>query len=259
MKTIILRLFIVLLAIMFLSTPVMAKSNKSDKKPWYSYFVLKAKIKSLERKLRSKIKEIRKLEYKNRKLAQQKQGPPGPQGPAGPMGPMGPKGPEGKIPDLEGRIADLEDMIADLGGSTGGTYTGDTPRLICPGCWFPGDKPPNEVLARLEGAYLPHASMTGIDLSDAVLIGADLRGATIKWADLSGADLTDVDFRAMPWRGFFDGRENVFNTDLTGTNMTGATLDGIKWGNTICPDGTNSDNTSGGICEGDHLIPQPVP
>ena len=83
MKKNIMLLFIIFLAVMFLSTPVMAKSKKSDKKPWYSYFAMKAKIISLERKLRSKIKEIRKLKYKAQKLASQKRGPRGPQDPHG--------------------------------------------------------------------------------------------------------------------------------------------------------------------------------
>jgi hypothetical protein len=214
MKKNIMLLFVILLAVMFLSTPVMAKSKKSDKKSWYSYVVLKSKIKMLERKLRSKIKEIKKLQNKARKLSSQKRGPRGLQGEPGPQGPQG--------------------------------------LAVCPGCWFPGDVPPTEVLERLEGAYLPHAYMSGIDLSGAYLIGADLRGASITWADLSGADLSGVNFSPMPWVNY-KGVPSLFNANLTGTDMTGVTLDGVIWDNTICPDGTNSDN-NGGTCE-DNLEP----
>ena len=36
--------------------------------------------------------------------------------------------------------------------------------------------------------------------------------------------------------------------NLTGANMTGANLDGVRWINTTCPDGTNSDD-NGNTCE----------
>ena len=244
MKTIILRLFVVLLAVMFLSTPVMAKSKKSDKKPWYSYFVMKAKIKSLERKLRSKIKEIKKLEYKNRKLAQQKQGPPGPQGVPGPMGPVGPRGPEGPPG---------ETLTLDSGGSTPTGYVGDAPPIVCPGCWFPaGPLPDYFKVEGLAGAYLPGVDFRGTDLSDLDFSDADLRGSNIFSVNLSGANLSGADFSLMSETDN-NGLEEETKTLIASTNLNGARgltdaigLDTVLWKNTTCPDGSNSDDTSDG-------------
>ena len=58
------------------------------------------------------------------------------------------------------------------------------------------------------------------------LVGANLKGANLSGANLSGAN-------------------------LSGANLTGANLSDVTWGNTTCPDGTNSDN-DGGTCLG-HL------
>jgi len=247
MKKNILRLFVVLLAVMFLSTPVMAKSKKSDKKPWYSYLAMKAKIISLERKLRSKIKEIKYLNKKVAKVSSQKRGPrgpkgePGPQGLAGPMGPEGPQGEPGVSSDLR----------------TAG-FAGDTPPLVCGGCEFSEGTLPIEIQYRLPGAYLVHAYMAGIDLNGVDLTGADLRGAQITYGDLSGATLIDADLSAMPFLLDYDGTGHhmEYRTTLKGTDMTDAKLDGVIWGNTICPDGTNSDEDDGdGKTCLDNLVP----
>ena len=61
------------------------------------------------------------------------------------------------------------------------------------------------------------------DMTNAYLSGADLSGAYLRSADLSGAY-------------------------LTGANLYDAYLSGVTWYNTICPDGTNSDN-NGNTCE----------
>jgi hypothetical protein len=70
----------------------------------------------------------------------------------------------------------------------------------------------------------------------AVLRGADLAGSDLRDAMLVNADLRDSDLR---------------DADLTGSDLEGARTSGVTWGNTICPDGTNSDDV-GGTCEG-HL------
>jgi hypothetical protein len=69
------------------------------------------------------------------------------------------------------------------------------------------------------------------NLTDARLTNANLRDA-----DLSHAKLDHVDFT---------------NSDLTGAHLGGASIFGVKWQNTICPDGTNS-NSAGNSCAG-HL------
>ncbi|WOX22729.1 pentapeptide repeat-containing protein [Streptomyces solicathayae] len=75
----------------------------------------------------------------------------------------------------------------------------------------------------------PSASLENSSLLNADLRDADLRGANLDEADLTGAD-------------------------LTGADLTGASIAGVKWKNTTCPDGRNSDRV-GGTCAG-HLNPE---
>jgi hypothetical protein len=79
--------------------------------------------------------------------------------------------------------------------------------------------------ASLSGADLTGASLGGSSLRDATLAGANLTGASLQGSNLLGADLTDA--------------------NLTGASLLGANLSGAVWSNTICPDGTNSNNDSG--------------
>jgi uncharacterized protein YjbI with pentapeptide repeats len=71
-------------------------------------------------------------------------------------------------------------------------------------------------------AHLPGAKLNNANLMNALLRGADLNGANLYGATLIGADLRDA-------------------------NLNGANLNGVIWGNTTCPDGTNSDD-HGGTC-----------
>jgi hypothetical protein len=95
--------------------------------------------------------------------------------------------------------------------------------------------------ANLSGANLSNANLSGANLSGANLSGANLSGANLSGANLKGANLSNAD---------------LTNANLTGANMagavlSGATLNGVTWLNTLCPDGTNSNN-DGGTCVG-HL------
>jgi hypothetical protein len=86
--------------------------------------------------------------------------------------------------------------------------------------------------ADLSGAFLDAAGLQGANLNNADPTGALLNGASLEGANLHGADLTGA---------------NLTGADLTGANLHGATLTGVVWSNTICPDGTNSDD-DGGAC-----------
>ena len=81
--------------------------------------------------------------------------------------------------------------------------------------------------ADLSGAYLMNAGLTYADLSGANLRSADLSGSFLRGANLSYANLSYAD---------------LYGADLNGAILTGANLTNILWGNTICPDGTNSDD-----------------
>jgi sugar lactone lactonase YvrE len=84
----------------------------------------------------------------------------------------------------------------------------------------------------------PDADLRGCDLSGKALTGMDLTGADLRWADLrltsmQGADLTEA--------------------DLYGSDVGSASLSGITWSGTRCPDGALSDEI-GRTCLG-HLDP----
>ncbi len=95
-------------------------------------------------------------------------------------------------------------------------------------------------LAPLRGAKLRGANLTGADLRGAIMYNADLRDANLSGAALTFASLTGA---------------NLTGATVTGANMRGATLTGAnvtncRFGNTTCPDGTNSNDPDGdrGTC-----------
>ena len=85
-------------------------------------------------------------------------------------------------------------------------------------------------------------------LLGAILSGSDLGLANLRYANLRYADLSDSDLYKSDLSG-----ANLSDTDLTGAimtdaDLTGADLSNVIWSNTICPDGTNSDD-NGNTCE----------
>ena len=115
-----------------------------------------------------------------------------------------------------------------------GTYVGTNfSQGVLYGAYFYGANLENAVFdgANLNGAYFTY----GGRLTNASLVDANLRYTHFYRADLTGANLTGA--------------------DLTDADLRQANLDNVIWGNTICPDGTVSDD-HGGTCE-DNLI-EPV-
>jgi uncharacterized protein YjbI with pentapeptide repeats len=123
----------------------------------------------------------------------------------------------------------------------------------------------------LEGADLAGVQLSDADLTSQRLARADLRGATLARANLSGADLRSAALREADLReaalaetklGSGDLRAaNLSGATLSGTDLTAATLegadlaraylDGVVWGQTVCPDGSRSED-NGGTCCGHH-------
>ena len=91
--------------------------------------------------------------------------------------------------------------------------------------------------ADLSYADLSYADLSGADLSYANLSYANLEEALLYYANLSNANLTGANLI----------NTDLINTDLTGADLTGANLTSVYWQNTICPDGTNSDD-NGNTC-----------
>lgn len=88
--------------------------------------------------------------------------------------------------------------------------------------------------ANMDSALLAGADLSGADLGKAILNSAIMIGANLSGAHLEGAVLKDA---------------NLANADLRGANLRGAEMDGTRgldwaiFGNTICPDGSNSDES----------------
>ncbi len=159
--------------------------------------------------------------------------------------------------------------------------------LLGPGTDFSGANLSNWDFSNdnLSGDDLSGTNLTGANLTNAVLDGANVQGAifaNVTWtgvesgsitgqplslpahwmlvngyligpqaglvsADLTGADLANADLAGAD---LYLGSLN--NANLTGADLKGADLDvvnltGATWSNTVCPDGTNSDN-DGGTC-----------
>ena len=189
-------------------------------------------------------------------------GPSGTTGPAGPSGPAGPAGPSG----APGGPASLS-AIENLGGlscGTGGTTAVDVPSpyqaggfnnpitISCQGyvappppnpscvpalqavinnCYLGG---PDNMYPMLGALSLAGLDLSGMNLSGRSFVGNDMSGVQLQGADLSGSSIVQVTF---------------VGANLTGANFTGSYLQQVTYGNTTCPDGTNSDN-NGGTCAG---------
>ena len=72
-------------------------------------------------------------------------------------------------------------------------------------------------------------------------------GASLYLANLQNANLSRYDLRGIFWN-----QADISGADLTGANLEGGywygvDKNGVIWSNTICPDGTNSDD-NGGAC-----------
>ena len=97
--------------------------------------------------------------------------------------------------------------------------------------------------AGLRNADLRAIHFYTINVISSDFTGSDMRGAAFLHVDIDYATLIEVDFQYS----FFD--DVIFrHSDLTGANLTGVSLDDVTWIDTICPDGTNSDN-NGNSCE----------
>jgi hypothetical protein len=107
---------------------------------------------------------------------------------------------------------------------SGGSIVGDFPGII------------------FQSANLTHTTFSGsfemADFTDSISPEASFADSDLSGASFGGATLTDVDF------------EGTNLTDAIG--LYGDDLSTVIWGDTTCPDGTNSDN-DGGTCVG-HLL-----
>jgi hypothetical protein len=155
--------------------------------------------------------------------------------------------------------------------TTGPAPTSTTEPLMIDGCTI---EPKTNCAADLQGTHIVNrdgsgvslmkANLTGANLSRTTLWFADLSNANLSSANMSGADLGPVAFGGANLTGANLSAANVGAVALPGTNLTDADLRGAthaagttwadaKYDNTICPDGTNSDNDGGTCFDNGHL------
>ncbi len=103
----------------------------------------------------------------------------------------------------------------------------------------------------LQGFFAPYSDFTSANLTNTNLSSAELTGSNFYLVTASGAqflysDLTNADFAGA----------TLTNANFGDANLTGAffntDLSTVVWGDTTCPDGTNS-NADGGTCA-NHLM-----
>ena len=103
------------------------------------------------------------------------------------------------------------------------------------------------ISAALTNAYLYYTDLAGGNLTNADAYGSDLAYANLNGANLTRTILDHGDLAYADMSSATMSKIDLLDADLKGANLTGASLIGVKWSNTTCPDGTNSDN-DGGTC-----------
>ena len=97
-----------------------------------------------------------------------------------------------------------------------------------------------------------HGNFSGANFSDAHVFDVSFRNTDLQRVDFShtsfnyvniiDTNLQGVDFRSASLRNV-----DFVDSDLNGADLTDISHLGVTWANTICPDGTNSDD-NGGTC-----------
>jgi uncharacterized protein YjbI with pentapeptide repeats len=110
--------------------------------------------------------------------------------------------------------------------------------------------------ANLYFFFARDANFTGANFSDSWLGSFDVVGSNLQNAKFAGSNIFGVDMQNTDLRGAdFSSSElsyvTLHNADLRNANLLGAENDvgngwnGVIWGNTICGDGSNSDDDDG--------------
>jgi uncharacterized protein YjbI with pentapeptide repeats len=100
--------------------------------------------------------------------------------------------------------------------------------------------------ANLSGANLSENWLSSIDFEGSSLQGALFTGSSMSSVDLENTDLRGADLRVVDLYYSPMQHADLRNANLQGASQIGdGLLDGITWGNTICADGSNSDDEDG--------------
>ncbi len=141
-----------------------------------------------------------------------------------------------------------------LDWSNGITEPSNLP-FICPGCNLGSDSIGDRLTGKdltnsaLASAVFVNTNLQNVNFTNTTFGGANFQDANLSGSNLSGITSSDAHFQNTNLTNV-----NFTNANLsTDTDMDTATLTGVIWSNTTCPDGTNS-NDDGNTCVG-HLTP----
>lgn len=103
-----------------------------------------------------------------------------------------------------------------------------------------------------QGISVPNTALTSDNLSGDNLSNGNLQGDSLQGANLAGVNLSGTNLSGVTLQGANLQNANFTDTNLSGAKLQGANLRGAVWSNTVCPDGTNSNQNVGFSCTG-HL------
>ena len=232
------KIIILMILVVFVSTAVHAKSSKSDSKEyskswWYMpYYQMKkaaTQVIALQKHIAKLNRHSKHLEMKAEKL-------------------------QNKIDSLSKQLNEIKEQIANTDHQRFSGDNNDEPKkekIICPGCRFQEtDQFEN---GDFSGGFLQFANFDQAFLNGADFTGAKLKRASFWRTQLKGAVMIDTDLEKA-----FMGSTNLCGaalpTDISQRNGITWYLEADGYKDTICPDNTWAKD-NGNICEGDHLIP----
>jgi uncharacterized protein YjbI with pentapeptide repeats/DNA-binding CsgD family transcriptional regulator len=146
-------------------------------------------------------------------------------------------------------------------GCPGGPDTIRLPLEPCPPEDFPGledarasgvcDLSARDIAANLWNVDLRDCNLAGVNLASAAANNAHFDRADLKGADLHGGSFANASFDGANLAPAIFQGANLRGANLEGAIIRDTHFGGARWGNTVCPDGTNSDDpANGGTCIG---------
>ena len=134
-----------------------------------------------------------------------------------------------EITEMQGRVSSLNQTIQSLQDEIDAGYDGVAQHYYNEGWddgWAIANSDSEEIISNLGSNLSIQQNLVDEWIQNAIM--NDFSGMNFSNFDMSGADLS--------------------GSNLTGANLIGANLQSVIWSNTICPDGSNSDD-NGNTCE----------
>ena len=136
---------------------------------------------------------------------------------------------QAEITEMQGLVSSLNQTIQSLQDEIDAGYDGVAQHHYNEGWddgWAIANSDSEEIISNLGSNLSIQQNLVDEWIQNAIM--NDFSGMNFSNFDMSGADLS--------------------GSNLTGANLIGANLQSVIWSNTICPDGSNSDD-NGNTCE----------